>query len=327
MGRVSLAGMLIALCSAAACAMLQPPGGQPSGKGAPPATSKPAEKATTAPSSAPAATSRPATTQATATAPSPTTTQSSAAGGKPSSGNPEVDDILDRLEVKGEAIKGLGCKLTYKYVTVEPVEDAQIKDGTLLFARAEPNAKFLVHFTKLTADGVTSDRGEYFLFDGQWLVERNDKAKTIIRRQIVRPGERIDPFKVGKGPFPLPFGQKRADILSNFKVTLAPFELGDPRNTWHLHCVPLPNSELAEKYARVEIFVDRTLELPVRIVTERISDRNRIEVDFKDVDVAEAPALSRFQIQQPGEKLDDFTDTMEELPSLTDAPPPGKPAP
>jgi hypothetical protein len=227
----------------------------------------------------------------------------------------------------GQAIKGLGCKLTYKYVTVEPVEDAQVKEGTLLFARAEPNAKFLVHFTRLIADGITSERGEYFLFDGQWLVERNDKARTIIRRQIVRPGERIDPFKLGKGPFPLPFGQRRADILGSFKVTLKPFEVGDPRNTWHLRCVPLPESELAARYTRVEIYVDRTLELPVRVVTERVSDGNRIEVDFKEIDAAEAPALSRFQIQQPGEKLDDFAVTEEPLPPLTDGPAPARPTP
>lgn len=230
-----------------------------------------------------------------------------------SSGDPRADEILDRLEVKGQAIKGLACKLTYKYVTVFPVEDAQIKEGELLFARAEPNSKFLIHFTKMIADGIVSRRGEYFLFDGQWLTERNDKARTIIKRQIVREGERIDPFKLGKGPFPLPFGQKRGDTLRNFKVKLEKFELGDPRNTHHLHCVPIPKTELASKYSRVDIYVDKKLELPVRIVTERISDGNRIEVDFKEIDTDEAPALSRFQIEEPEE----FTVTKEPLPAMS----------
>lgn len=238
------------------------------------------------------------------------------AGEKPSSGDPVVDDILDRLETKGQAIKGLASQLTYRYVVVEPIEQEQVKEGELLFARAEPNSKFLIHFTKLTADGIPTPRGEYFLFDGEWLTERNDKARTIIRRQIVRPGERVDPFKLGQGPFPLPFGQKRADILSNFKVTLAPFELGDPRNTQHLHCVPRPHTELAQKYTRVEIYVDKSLELPVRVVTERIADASRIEVDFSGVNAGEAPAMSRFQIQQPGENLVDFSITEEALPAL-----------
>ena len=255
-------------------------------------TSRPAERATTQP-----AASQPASQPA-----------------KSSSGDPKVDRILDRLEEKGQAIKGLGCKLTYKYVTVEPVEDAQVKEGELLFAVGEPNARFLIHFTGMLAEGVAIERHEYFLFDGEWLIERNDKARTVIRRQIVRPGEKVDPFKLGKGPFPLPFGQKREDILSNFKVTAEKFEVGDVRNSEHLHCVPLPNTELAAKYSRVEMFIDKDLELPTRIVTERLADGNRIEVDFKEVDTKEAPAMSRFRIDVPA----GFEVTEEPLPDLKD---------
>jgi outer membrane lipoprotein-sorting protein len=219
--------------------------------------------------------------------------------GKPSSGDPKIDGILDRLEEKGRAIKGLACKLTYKFVTVEPVEDAQTKEGELLYSVDQPNSKFLIHFDRLVAEGVSAERHEYFVFDGQWLVERNDKARTVIRRQVVRPGEQIDPFKLGKGPFPLPFGQKREDILKNFKVIAEKYEIGDPVNTDHLRCLPLPNTELAAKYSRVDIFVSRDLELPVRIVTERISDGNRTEVDFKEINANEAPATSRFRIEVP----------------------------
>jgi len=217
----------------------------------------------------------------------------------PSSGDPKIDAILDRLEEKGRAIKGLACKLTYKFVTVEPVEDAQTKEGDLLYAVDQPNAKFLIHFDRLVAEGVAAERHEYFFFDGQWLIERNDKARTVIRRQIVRPGEQIDPFKLGKGPFPLPFGQKRDEILKNFKVNLEKYKIGDPINADHLRCVPLPNTELAARYSRVDIFVSRDLELPIRIVTERLTDGNRTEVDFKEINANEAPANSRFRIDTP----------------------------
>ena len=175
------------------------------------ATSRPAGPAAARPAAQPAA---------------PAASQPATQAARLSSGDPRVDRILDRLEEKGQAIKGLGCKLTYKYVTVEPVEDAQVKEGELLFAVDEPNSKFLIHFTKMLAEGVAIDRQEYFLFDGEWLIERNDKARTVIKRQIVRPGEKVDPFKLGKGPFPLPFGQKREDILRNFKVTAEKFEVG-----------------------------------------------------------------------------------------------------
>ena len=216
-----------------------------------------------------------------------------------SSGNPAVDAILDRLETKGKAIKGLSCRLVYTFVTVAPVGDKTTKKGTLLFARGDPNSKFLIRFTELIAAGVIDRHEEHFLFDGEWLTELNQKSKRIIRRQIARKGERKDPFELGKGPFPLPFGQKRAEILKQFTVTLMPFGLGDPLHSKHLHCVPRPNTELGRKYSRVEIYVDTRLDMPVRIVSERILDNNRIEVDFKTIDMNEAPAGSRFQIKVP----------------------------
>ncbi|MBI5765488.1 MAG: hypothetical protein HZA51_18420 [Planctomycetes bacterium] len=237
--------------------------------------------------------------------------------GKSTSGNAKVDQILDRLESKGKAIKGLACKIDYRHVVVDPVQDLTAKEGELLFARGEPNSRFLVHFSKLRAAGVVRDVGEHFAFDGQWLIERNDKSKTIIKREATRPGETQDPFEIGKGPFPLPFGQKREAMLSQFKIELADFILGDPRNTDHLHCVPLPNTNLAAKYKRVEMFIDRTLELPVRIVTERVEDDSRIEVDFKDVDISAAPAGSRFKLDEPK----DFTVSVEPLDPAAAQPP------
>lgn len=228
-----------------------------------------------------------------------TTAKSGGEESKLSSGNPTVDAILDRLEAKGKAIKGLQCELIYTYVMVEVVEDRQIKEGTLLFARGEPNSKFLVRFTRKIAGGIVNREEEHYLFDGEWLVERNDRSKNIIKRQIARKGERVDPFKLGEGPFPLPFGQKREEILKYFDVTLKPFELGDPLGTKHLHCVPRPNTQMARKYRRVEIYVNSKLDLPVRIVSERLSDNNRIEVDFKKIDTNAAPAHSRFRMEIP----------------------------
>jgi hypothetical protein len=218
---------------------------------------------------------------------------------RPSSGDAKLDAILDRLEVKGKMIKGLSCNLIYRYVMVQVVQDEQVKEGSLFFTRSEPNSRFYIHFNKLLADGVVKPTGEYWLFDGQWLIERNDLSKKIVKREIARSGQREDPFKLGDGPFPLPLGQKREDILANFKVTRQDFSLGDPRNTDHLHCVPLPNTALATKYSRVEIYVDRGLELPVRVISERVKDGNRIEVDLRDINIREAPAASRFHVEEP----------------------------
>jgi len=218
--------------------------------------------------------------------------------------------MLDRLEAKGKAVKGLSATLSYAYVTVFPVTDRITKEGTLLFARGEPNDRFRVHFTKKIAAGTVDRSEELYVFDGQWLIIRNDKAKTVTKQQIAREGERTDPFAIGKGPFPLPFGQRRDVMLKHFRISLKPFRLGDPLQSLHQHCIPRPKTGLAKKYNRVEMYVDKRLDLPIRIVCERVADGNRIEVDFEDVDLGRAPAGSRFDI---GEIPTDFTETIEPL--------------
>jgi hypothetical protein len=234
----------------------------------------------------------------------PATTQPAKAGGQNqpipySSGSAEVDAILDKLEVKGKATKGLSCDLVYSYVTTIPVTDTQKKVGSLLFARGEPNPRFLVHFTKLVAAGVVTPNEEYYAFDGMWYVERNDAGKNVVRRQMARSGEKKDPFELGKGPFPLPFGQARSEILRHFEVSLGGPEKGAPADSLHLHCVPRIQSSMSDEYSRVEIFVDPRLDVPVRIVTERVNDKSRVEVDFNKINLNDAPAGSRFKVETP----------------------------
>lgn len=271
-----------------------------------PAVSPPAPPVIT-----PASTSQPAATPAPATS-VPT-----------SSGDPAVDALLDRLEARGAAIRGLSTTVEYNDIRFNPVEDKITKRGELFFLRGEPNSKFLILFHETVAGGVTIKGDEYYLFDGAWFIERKDKGNSIVRRQIVRPNQRIDPFKVGQGPFPLPFGQRRGDMIANFTITKLPPRRDDPANTDCLHCVPRANTELARRYLRVDMWIDRSLELPVRIEVERSSDENIIDTRFTRLNPADAPAASRFQIDQGLGKEWSITD--EPLDDVAE--PPAPPAP
>ncbi|HWL92353.1 MAG TPA: hypothetical protein VNT79_02370 [Phycisphaerae bacterium] len=246
-----------------------------------------------------------------ASQPASTQKPSDAAPTPTSSGDPEIDNLLDGLETRGKDIKGLSAKLIYRHISTIPVESEQKKIGELHFARGEPSAKFLVHFTKVVADGVVSSNQEFYAFDGEWYVERSDAGKNVTRRQM-SSGEKIDPFELGKGPFPLPFGQKRVEILRHFEVSLAKPEKGDPPGTKHLHCAPRPHSSLADKYSRVEIFVDPQRDIPIRVVTENINDKSRIEVDFNDINLGGAPAGSRFKVETPKGFHESFERAAEE---------------
>jgi len=220
----------------------------------------------------------------------------------PTSGDKEIDDLLDRLEAKGDSIRGLACKLHYNYVTIDPIESSTVKTGELLYLKptgSNVNGLFYIHFDTMIADGVKTNHEEYIAFNGQWLVERNDKAKTIIRREVVGPGQKINPFELGKGPFPMPFGQKRADMLQHFKITRVRPSAKTPSGVIQLHCVPHPHSNMASRYRRVELLIDTKIDLPVKVISERLNDDSRIEATFGDIDTKAAPTPDRFVIQEP----------------------------
>src|SRR5207302_11128839 len=62
-----------------------------------------------------------------------------------------------------------------------------------------------------------NEKLDYELIDGK-LIERNYKAHSQTTQQIIRPGQKLDLFKLGEGPFPLPIGQPKDAVHKQFEV-------------------------------------------------------------------------------------------------------------
>ncbi len=230
--------------------------------------------------------------------------------------SPEVVAILDRLERKGTQIDSIESRIDY--TKIDPVlEDRQDYQGLLRFKKLEPNPRFFIEFDTFKHEGVVKKTKQWHVFDGQWYIEARETTGTITKTEIVRPGETLEVFKVGKGPFPLPFGQKKADIERHFTVKLVPPAPGDPTNSDHLECTPRPDTEMARKYDTVHFYIDRKLDLPVRVETMEKQEGNRIIASFTEVKVN--PGLVASQLNLP--ELKDYKIQTEPLrgPSSTPA--------
>lgn len=228
---------------------------------------------------------------------------------KPSSGDPLVDETLDKMEARGKNAKAIEAKVQYNYITpgpIEGLEDTQTKIGTLLFVQTG-TPQFLVHFTKKVQGGTVDRTPEYYSFDGLWLTERNDRSKTVIRREVVKPGQNVDLFDLGKGPFPLPFGRSRAEMLRYFEIRLQ--DRGGPDKPLKLRCLPREGTDLGSRYRYVDLYVNRKLGLPTRVVCQRSIDDNRIEVKFDDIREKKTIDPKRFIVPIP----DGFQETVEPL--------------
>lgn len=148
-----------------------------------------------------------------------------------------ADDLLRALETSGNDVHRLSAAVRY-VKTFDIQGDTQQRDGTLAFVSgpvdrglhpdtdAELDRRFAIAFERLELDNGRriEDKStgylELYIFDGEWLAEIRPFDKQFIRRQVVAPGERWDPLRLGEGPFPIPIQQRRADILDRFDVEL-----------------------------------------------------------------------------------------------------------
>ncbi|NOX59677.1 MAG: hypothetical protein GXP29_12595 [Planctomycetes bacterium] len=216
----------------------------------------------------------------------------------PESNSAEVDNILSRLEQAGKDINSIQCRVTFKTEDRLNITETT-RYGVIKFKRSKPHPMFFVSFDKTIADDIVLRDKVWYLFRDRWLIEANSKSENRIDREILKPGETADFFDMDKAPFPMPFGQKKEQILKNFHVKLMPPQVGDPEGVDHLLCRPRPESILSRDYGRLDYYVSRTLNLPLRIIVEDASGTN--------VKVANFEGLTKKNINQ---NMPDSTFTM-----------------
>jgi len=193
-----------------------------------------------------------------------------------------VGAILDRVEARGRSVDDIRCKVAYTVVD-RIAADKVTRDGNLIYERKSPNPLFMITFVKTVQEGTVKREKAWYLFDGRWFVEATQRSKSIIKHDVAPPGTDIDLFSVEKAPFPIPFGQKKDDILKSFKVLVGPAGEGRLANTDHLVCIPREGSRVSRDYSKLEFFVSRSLDLPIRIVMTT-KDRTKVTTaDFLDL--------------------------------------------
>lgn len=135
-----------------------------------------------------------------------------------------AENFLGMLERADERISTIQGQLVWdKEFAI--AGDSQTRIGKLYFSspRTETGPrtrKFGVEIDTLVLGGRMEKKPESYIFDGEWLIEKRPLEKQAIKRRIVPPGEKFDPLKIGEGPFPIPIGQKKADILARYDARL-----------------------------------------------------------------------------------------------------------
>jgi len=180
-----------------------------------------------------------------------------------------VETWLDRIEAKAATVQTLHADLIYDRIQ-QLVGDRQRRFGTLVFDFGPPE-KFSIHFDRLLVDRRLDHDNRRYIFDGQWLTERYDHEKLLIKRQINPPtnthanGLPDDPLALGSGPFVIPIRVNKNQLLNRFKIRLIPFEKGDPPTTIHFQLIPFASQ--VRDVTEMNLWYNHQTLLPVRIST------------------------------------------------------------
>lgn len=220
--------------------------------------------------------------------------------------DPAVDAILTRLE--NRKVHDLRAKVVWELsYALEEDSDAQRKIGTIWYKEDQPVPKFKVHFDKKIVGSSKRDLDEEHLFDGRWYVELNSQTKTVSRREIRREGDRTNPYRLGEGPFPVPFGQSKADIVREFDVTLVKPKPTDPPNTDHLKLVPRPGTISDREYKWLNFWISNKgdhaglpekVEVPKKDGTGAVNQY--LTITFTKIELNTGFARNVFEIKTPG---------------------------
>ena len=195
-----------------------------------------------------------------------------------------AEEMLDLIENSGRDLATFTADLIY--TRHEALLDRrEIRTGRIISRRRVEDGprELALLFDTLVLNRRREERRKHVVFSGSWLLEIDHEQKQFIKRQVVPPGEAMDPLTLGEGPFPLPVGQSKEAVLARFQAEAIPVptegplaSLAEDRDLRGLRLVPRAGSGEAKDWVRIDLLYDPATWLPVGIDALEVNDDRRI---------------------------------------------------
>jgi outer membrane lipoprotein-sorting protein len=222
-----------------------------------------------------------------------------------------VDDILQALYQRGQNLQDFTANVTK--TEEDPITAKEIRYlGTIRYQRQTgDNVRIRVTFEheKLGDNPVMAHHEEDELSDGKLIVQHFD-TKLEDHFVIAKPGQKINPLRLGEGAFPLPVGQEPQAVKKEFDVKLVPPDKDDPPHTIHAELIPKPGTRLASNFKTVDVWVDTQTNFTPRIETVDSQGTKITTTDLIILKINSGLTDKDFQLPPPGT---DWTVKTEDL--------------
>ena len=181
--------------------------------------------------------------------------------------------MLSALEKAGDTISTFRANVIYDRVDAVS-ENRERRTGQIVLAQIVGQLKsrtLAIMFDQLIdASGHATTERQRFVFSGGWLFEFDDQRHQLIARELVAPGEQLDPLRIGEGPIPIPIGQKKVEVLQRFEVKFAgqPAEplLKRLENIQGLALYPKQNAGVDPDLGDICVWYDLTTLMPAAVM-------------------------------------------------------------
>jgi len=219
--------------------------------------------------------------------------------------DPALDKLLDNIEQHSTNLKTFQADMVYRQEQLD-LDVVTVQTGRLYYQADEKRVCFRIHFDDFLQQDLEDDEeprpvktNEDIAFDGLWLTRRNERTKFLQKWEIAKTPRKPEDFRLGKGPFPLPFALRKADIIAEFNIELVKPSEKDPKDTHHLLLKPKPKSTFAEEYTTLELWFSRDLYLPHQLRFAQ-PDNEVTLVQWTKLKIDKKIPAKNFELQAPG---------------------------
>lgn len=196
----------------------------------------------------------------------------------PSDTDEQVVQLLKKIEAASAKLKTLKTRVRYtRLQTLTGDEQRRFGDFYYAASTGDQPTRFAMLFDRLVIDERVRPMKTWYVFDGNWLLERDHEGKTAIRRELTPKGApQSDMLNMGEGQMPIPLKLKADEVLKQYNVTKLEDTLFGEQTLHHLKLTP--RAAKAKNVKPVELWFDHETLLLQKIVTDE--DGDEIELLF-----------------------------------------------
>jgi len=193
-----------------------------------------------------------------------------------------VNIVLENLNRTTLSLQSYQSQIEYKY-SQPLLESETLHKGMFYYTRSNGQSALSINFnTRKQDDEKEQKYNEQYIFldggrlplpdrdlKGIWLAHLDYKNEEVKYYQLAEPNdpnESTDVFKLASQKLPMLGFSKIEDLKKQFDVQLVEQKKGESKDFIQVHLKVKPNSIYKDDYVSIDFWIDKKLNLPVKIV-------------------------------------------------------------